>query len=281
MTTSRCDTVALHFYTTWNHKLITPCLVTRDPPNEKHVAAERKRTSNLGSISGRRSDSVGRAFYADVVGSTRIPRARRINPHSYAVTPTSKACCVRLDPIACSTSCSAHHVRQKRLTGRTWPGLACRLRTDEIFAAGRSLHKQPPPRCDGVHPAWDYRGRARDASHSVARSIASCSQLDGARAYLHTVAEKFLQKIHAVAASAPSATWWIDVASETPNNTSFITSFGASPRACSRWYICEPQWTAEGQYPASTGCPSYVVFFILSPAMDCHIFVSTNNMLTL
>lgn len=72
-----------------------------------------------------------------------------------------------------------------------------------------------------------------------------------------------------MAASAPSATRWIDVASETPNNTSFITSFGASPRACSRWYICEPQWTADGQYPASTVSPLYVVFFISSPALDC------------
>lgn len=80
-------------------------------------------------------------------------------------------------------------------------------------------------------------GGQREASHSVARSIASCSQLDGTRAYLHTVAEKFLQKIHAVAASAPPATWWIDVASETPNNISFTTSFGASPRACSCLYI--------------------------------------------
>lgn len=120
-----------------------------------------------------------------------------------------------------------------------------------------------------MHPAMDYRGRARDASHSVARSIASCSQLDGTKADLHTVAEKFLQKIHAVDASAPPATWWIDVPSETPNNISSRTSFGPLPRACSCWFICEPQWTAEGQYQASTASPSYVVFFISSPAPDC------------
>lgn len=104
----------------------------------------------------------------------------------------------------------------------------------------------------------------------------------GTDAYLHAVTEMFLQGIHAVAASA---TWWTDVPSETPNNISFITSFGASPRACICWYRCEPQWTAEAQYPASKPCPSYVDFSPFSsrtwPWTSCHMFVSTNNILTL
>lgn len=51
---------------------------------------------------------------------------------------------------------------------------------------------------------------------------------------------------------------------ETPNNISFITSFGASPRACSSCYICEPQSTAEAQYPANTASPLYLDFFSIS-----------------
>lgn len=143
---------------------------------------------------------------------------------------------------------------------------------------------------EAEHPARDYYRRARDvSSHSVARSIASCSQLYRNQG-LPTCCSRNVPvgnplSVHAVAASAPSATWWTDVPSETPNNISFITSFGPSPRACICWYRCEPQWTAEAQYPASKPCPSYVDFCPLSsrawPWICCHMFVSTNNILTL
>lgn len=131
---------------------------------------------------------------------------------------------------------------------------------------------------EAEHPARDYYRRARDvSSRSVARSIASCSQLYRNQG-LPTCCSRNVPvgnplSVHAVAASAPSATWWTDVPSETPNNISFITSFGPSPRACICWYRCEPQWTAEAQYPASKPYPSYVDFsppppLISSLAMD-------------
>lgn len=145
MTTSRCDTVALHFYLESQADHTVPC---HPRPTQREARRGRKEENlkprqHLGS-------SLWRCWSSILCGGLLVrlvsPGLAGSNPHSYAITPTSKACCVRLDPIARSTSRPPRHVHQKRLTGRTWPGLACRLRTDEDFAEGRSLHKRMTPK---------------------------------------------------------------------------------------------------------------------------------------
>lgn len=159
------------------------------------------------------------------------------------------ACCLGPDPIACSASCAAHHAHQKGPTRQhrpTWD-VACAQATASQCTGHFASDRVPQLVMLCILPGSTVGGHAMRPTASREASRHAVSSTDpGPRSYLHTVAEKFLQKIHAVAASAPPATWWTEVASETPNNISFITSFGASPRACSSCYICEPQSTAEG-----------------------------------
>jgi hypothetical protein len=75
-----------------------------------------------------------------------------------------------------------------------------------------------------VHPAPDFCKRARQASsYSVARSIVSCSQLHGTKAYLRVVTEMSLQE-------NPTPSTRLGDTGILNNNLSFvITSFGAPP----------------------------------------------------
>lgn len=76
---------------------------------------------------------------------------------------------------------------------------------------------------------------------------------------------------------------WIDVASETPNNTSLQphSVLRPVPAAAGTYGSPKALQGERGQYPASTASPSYVVLSISSPALDSLSHLCKHQQLTL
>lgn len=156
----------------------------------------------------------------------------------------------------------------------------------ENFAEGGSLHERLPQSGEALHSARDYRGPARDASHSVARSIASCSQLGGTESYLHTVAEKFLQKI-----SCKESMQWLRLRHLRLGGSMWHSKLPTTP-ASQPHLVLRPVPAAAGTYVSPNGPQRANIKLALRPhrTLSCstrapgstvsHVFVIA-NMLTL